>query len=284
MRSPSFLFCLCGLSSVLSQNNPRNPLFPIFDLCFVPLNSSHYLSFGGRQRDDPDSSFTDSYYASSSSSASTRILNASTIFSWTNTSTKYDFNLAGATAHALTDTNVIILFGKEISSSSSSGNIMLFDHVNDETTRFRASNSPKPRHHHLSFYNSTNNRLFVIGGVLDSSPETRFDTSLGQLGSLDSNLYYIDLTIIDTIFSSPAPLDQNGWGIAGKNTSSSRIEVAASKWITIEPPTSFSLAQAGLVASSGVIIGKYLLFCFGSSSNIPVNKCQIFDTVSLKYF
>jgi hypothetical protein len=264
MRQPYFLFCCCAMS-ILAQTKPVIPT--LFDHCLIPLNETHFMSFGGFVRDEPFSSFTDSYYTTYSSSASTMILNATDTFTWSNSSS-LPFNLVGASAHALSNTTVIIVFGKDASLSSSSNSILLFDHFNDESETFYASNSPPPRHHHLSFYNSTNNRLFVIGGVLNSPQETRFDTSFGQMGNLDSNLYYTDLSI-----------EAKDWENTGGNITSTRIQVSAPSWTRIDPPSSLSLIQSGLAAASGVIVGKFLLFCFGSSSNIPNNKCTVFDTV-----
>jgi hypothetical protein len=270
-----YLLLLClGLTGALPDIAPFIPA--LFDHCFIALNDTHYLSFGGKELWNSQSSFTDSYYSSYSYSLP-MILNSTDVFHWTNVSSEngdtiFPISLTGASAHALTNTSIVVLFGKEPSSSSSFDRIFLFDHLNGVSETLETKSTPEPRHHHLSFYNSSNNRLFLTGGILNSAGEIQIDTSFGQIGTLDSNMYYIDLSV-----TLP---DQE---FAVKNSTSSRIEVSATSWTKIEPPASLSLMQAGLAASSGVIAGNFILYCFGSSSNIPSNKCTIFDTVLMKY-
>lgn len=167
---------------------------------------------------------------------------------------------------------------------------------------------PPPRHHHVSLYNSSNSRIFVVGGVLNgsSSSLTPPITSLAGLGRIDRSLYYLDLpplppppspssssssssptltTSVQTPSSSSLPSSLLRAGsIRSNSSSSSSYWPASGNWTRI-PPADQSIAQSGFAGSSAVMVNQYILLCFGTMDGAvqPNNLCSIFNTDTMSY-
>lgn len=259
------------LEPTLGARKKRPSIPALFDHTFVAVNASHYLVFGGKTAADPNTSFVDSFYAPPPfEPASSLILNATDTFKWANASLQS--SLAGATAHAVSNDTVMILYGtmdasRSFDPSDASDSIQLYNHVTGSVWSLdvdRDDDAPSQRHHHLSFFNSSSSRLFVLGGIL-SSGGARLQSSLGQIWTGDPNLYYLDLKISTS-----------------STTNTTRLRTRSS-WTMIPPPLEPELTQAGLAAASGVMVRNYILYCFGSSMYIPTDKCTLFDTDTMEY-
>ena len=227
-----------------------------FDGCSVRLNSTHFLTFGGSIQ-NPNRKAIDLFYQSNISPIYS--LNASDTFHWQAFSS---FSAKGVSCILYSKNIILLLFGTGnlLHPLKSPNGISVYNLETGFIDSFNwNSNIISPRHHHVSNFNTKNNRTFVFGGITNSGK--KFRNSISESGTVDYNGYYFDYVSPNTIQNSTF-WPNITWSII---------------------PPNITLMEAGQAAASSVTIDDYILYCFGSSNSRPTNRCTLFNTFTMNY-
>ena len=267
----------------ISLNKP--PVIFGNSFTFLP-NYSLFVSIGGRVFNNNTNQLkgfnqflndTNTPYASENIIGNVLFLNATSEWHWfmrselDTTIPPYIVQIFGHTASKITDNEILVLFGTNSLSKSWAGEVNLVSVLDLTTLTWRKLSTngtiPQSRHHHVTAFNSTLSRVYMLGGVLQYTyADPIITTSIAQTGLLESNrLFYLDLPL-----SGPSQP-----GSVTTNSSYGGV------WQFVDDINKFG--NAGAAASSVVLINDLILNCFGSSSSSPTNKCTLFNTTTMTF-